>query len=133
MTRSEDLLQVGIYDVRITGEITFNIGTTMSTDSRSLEIPLQIVIVNPCLTTTLSDFSVRDMSAEINLGNDSQELTLPTDSVSQNLGDKSGNTFCGARHLEIIDLPSHTSYLTWDDINYKFTVQSTNENDIGPH
>ena len=55
----------------VNAEIEFIVGTSKTTtDKQLVDIPLKIVIVDPCLTTTLADFSVVDMSAEINVGVD---------------------------------------------------------------
>ena len=67
MTRSEDLLQVGTYDVRVSGKVSYNVGATSTIETKEVLIPLTIIIGNPCLSTTLSDFTVRDMMAEIRI------------------------------------------------------------------
>ena len=66
---------MGIYDVVVNAEIEFLVGTSKATtDKQFANIPLKIVIVDPCLTATLGDFNVVDMSAEINLGLDTQDM-----------------------------------------------------------
>lgn len=54
---------VGTYEVVVNAEIEFLVGTSKTTtDIQFASIPLKIVIVDPCLTATLADFTVADMS-----------------------------------------------------------------------
>ena len=47
----------------VNAEIEFIVGTSKTTtDKQLVDIPLKIVIVDPCLTATLADFTVADMS-----------------------------------------------------------------------
>ena len=54
----------------------------------------------------------------------------PTDSVSLELGNKDGLTFCGDREFKIIST-GHENYLSYNSISQTLTLLSVDDADIG--
>jgi len=54
-----------------------------------------IVMVDPCVGTTLEAFTVNNMLTSVHGTADVQSLSIPTDTVSWLYGDETGETYCG--------------------------------------
>ena len=61
-----------------------------------------------------------------------QDLTsrVPQDSVSQDLGNQDGFSFCGERQFRITSL-GHDNYLSYNDVIKTLTLLSVDENEVG--
>ena len=63
------------------------------------EFTFEVVMIDPCKTSVLSDFVIEDMSRSVKQMPSSQKLVKPQDSISQSYGNLDGFTYCGPREF----------------------------------
>jgi len=96
------------------------------------QIPFEIRVTNPCLSSVLEAFSVDNIETSV-FGQRVEEslvTRVPADSVSRRLGDHSGQTYCGGRQFRIKS-SGHESFLGYNPSLMLLTLLSTNKNDVG--
>lgn len=117
-TENRDL--EGTYTVSLRGYLNQpNDYTMTTTTAKEVNYDFDVIMVDPCDTTTLEAYTINDMLTEVHGTADVQVLSTPTDTVAQLYGDRSGETFCGVKTFTIQSvspaLPTYTEFLIFDD------------------
>lgn len=123
----------GTYTVTISSAIqvpTDYTKTTFTTweDSYTFDI----IMIDPCKTSTLDPFTILPMENSVKAGLDTQTITDPTDVVSRTYGTQDGYAYCGPRAFEIVTLAStYANVLSFDPATNTFTFGTNNQADVG--
>lgn len=127
IAKTEDFSLDGRYTVTLRSEIQVpDDHTFASYTTWAQEFTFEVVMIDPCKTSVLSDFVVEDMSRSVKQMPSSQKLVKPQDSVSQSYGNLDGFTYCGPREFQITTEPSsiYSNFLNLDHTFDTFTYGS---------
>lgn len=97
------------------------------------EFTFQVIMVDPCKTSTLNDFTLLDMSRSVKQMPASQVLEKPQDQVSLAYGNLDGFAYCGDRLFEITTQPvtTYSNFLGFEQLTSTFTYGTNQQADVG--
>ena len=113
---SSDPLDEGSYTVVVTATVTMAAtyeATVTNEATASLEFTIEVK--DACKLTSLDALVLEDMPLSVRGPATTQSFPEVLDSVSKNLGEQDGFSFCKARVYKVLDLEQHASYLTCAD------------------
>ena len=131
IANTEDLSLDGTYTVTLRSEIqvpTDYTKTVFTTWEQTYTF--NIIMIDPCKTSTIDDFVILDMTRSVKEGTNTQTIVDPTDLVSRTYGTMDGYDYCGPREFEITTLP-YSNFLSFDPTTNTYTYGSNFQSDVG--
>ena len=122
---SSDKNDAQVFNLDFTYQITkFTDYTKTAEETLEENFTTVINVINPCESTTLRPLTIADMIGYVDLGPRSQEVVMPTDTVSETYGNQDGYTACGKRAIEIVDIDTYSGFLTLDPDTGTITIDA---------